>query len=345
MVMAISSESSRQQSVISTDQPSLWANQDNMDIDFQSLTPPQGSMDLSIDTMLTSSRNHPYHHPTHFAAKTSSTSKAQQHTLVNSTDNLLQLGLQIVNLTYLDIHPPPALLVCLDCQHGITPKTALEHIKTHNIVIASQDKLSLIEIIETIGCINNKHNFPFPSKLSPPILHLKVSQGWGCCLCNYCSTSSDSFKVHFSKTHPDKIGSHASQMRSIHVQQFFQHSQCFEVTPALANLEQGNSYELYLKQYAPTLTTIHLFPPPNSVNEVSPLLRITQWHEHLKDFIDTHSKVQSMLTLVHLPTLSKGNQDLGKPLELLLDQYLKKIRLQANSASIGLKCLLMECPR
>lgn len=134
-------------------------------------------------------------------------------------------------------------------------------------------------------------------------------------------------------------------MKSIYVQQYFKHSLSFEVTPTLANLDKGNLYELYLKQFTPTLSSTHIFPPPTSVNEVPPLLKITQWHEHLQTFIDTCSKVQFLMSLVKIPTSNHGDPDLGKPLGTLVEQYLKNIQVQANSASIGLKCLLMECPR
>ncbi len=52
-----------------------------------------------------------------------------------------------------------------------------------------------------------------------------------------------------------------------------------------------------------------------------------------------------MMSLVKLPTANNGDQNLGKPLAILVEKYLKDIRQQANSASFALKYLLIECPR
>lgn len=290
-------------------------------------------------------QSHPYHHPAHSIATKSLNMATPQRLSVKSINDFSKLGLQIIDLDFLGIHPPPALLICIDCQHGITPKKALNHIKMHNITIANQDKLSFASTIETSMCVGYKPNLAFPSKLSPPIPGLKVNKGWSCTLCNYCSTNEGTFRQHFSKFHSDKVGSHASYTKIVHAQQYFQHMPSFEVTPTLANLETGNLYELYLKQFTPTLTTNHLLPPAISTNEVTPLLRVTQWHEHLKDFIDTCPKVQCIMSLVKLPTSNNGDQDLGKPLDILIEKYLKSIRVLANTSSIGVRCLLMECPR
>lgn len=338
LAVAISSGSSRQQQISSTGQS--LANDEAMDIDSHLSTSESiGSSGVTSSA----TRSHPYNHTPHSIKKSLSNLGTLQNLSVKSFSDLSTLGLQLINLDFLELNPVPALLVCIECKHGITSKSALDHIKSHNIKIVHQDKSTFAKIIE--ASIDYKHDLPYPPAHSPPIRGLKVSQGWGCTLCNYCSTSSGSFKTHFSKFHPDKTGSHASQMKSIYTQQYFQHSCCFEVNPLLANLEIGNSYELYLKQYTPTLTTSHLLPAAASANEVPPLLKVTQWHEHLKDYINTRSKVQFMMSLVKLPTANNGDQNLGKPLAILVEKYLKDIRQQANSASFALKYLLIECPR
>ena len=275
-----------------------------------------------------------------------------QHDMVMDVDtveatplDLAKFGLQIVSLDMLNMQPAPNLLVCLDCGCGLPPKSTFEHLKFHNIAIQYEEKSTLGEIIADMQCVDHKTTLPIPEKLAGPIPHLKVFDAWKCALCNFCSASSGSFKPHFARLHSTKLGTHAANTLAISAQQYFRNAYCFQVTPSLAGLKSGNPYELYLKKFKPTLTTIDLFPAPASVNEIAPLLRLTQWHEHLKDFIDTRAKVEELLALFKLPTSVQGNPTLGQPLQGLIDDYLRIIRNQANSTTIGVKCLLMECPR
>lgn len=261
------------------------------------------------------------------------------------TVNLEKFGLKIVALNMLGIQPSPHLLICVDCGCGVPPKSTFDHLKFHNIGITFEDKSKLGEVLVDFKCVDHKAILPIPQPLSGPIQHLKVFNAWKCALCNFCSASPGSFKPHFASLHSTKLGSHASNMVSISAQQYFRNAYCFQVTPSLAGLKHGNPYQLYLKNFKPTLTTIDFFPPPTSVNEINPFLRLTQWHEHLKDFIDTRPKVEALLSLLKLPTSIQGNPALGKPLQYLIDNYLQTIRIQANSTTLGVRCLLMECPR
>ncbi len=347
--MAESAGPSRHHNQNSTVQNSPTSIEYSMDIENSPNVTVEKSMDLSKDISQVQIRNHPYNYPSHSSSTTSLPTTSSLIGLkkfsFKSINDLAQVGLQIINLDFLDISPPPGLLVCMDCKYGIPPKSALEHIKTHHITISSQDKACFANTIETELCVDSKQKLAFPPKLSPPLAGLKVSKGWGCKLCSYCSITSGTFRTHFMDNHLNKLGSQASQMQEINVQQYFQRTPCFEITPSLAHLEKNNLYKLYLQDFSPTLTTSHLLPPPTSVNEVSPLLRMMQWHEHLKDFIGTKVKVEAMKSLFKLPTANHGNQILGKPLGFLINKYLKNIRTQANAATLGIKCLLMECPR
>ena len=79
--------------------------------------------------------------------------------------------------------------------------------------------------------------------------------------------------------------------------------------------------------------------------EVPPLLKVTQWHVHLKDFTEDCDRVRKLLELTRLPTSRQGECWLGSPLCATIEGYMKDVHVKANMASLGIKCLLKECPR
>jgi hypothetical protein len=101
----------------------------------------------------------------------------------------------------------------------------------------------------------------------------------------------------------------------------------------------------YLEQCAPEIDGLRILNPPLNPNEVPPLLKVTQWHEHLKDYTKDRNQVQKLLELMKLPTSRRGEGWMGSPLRATITGYMKGIRDKAHNASLGIRCLLMECPR
>ena len=102
-------------------------------------------------------------------------------------------------------------------------------------------------------------------------------------------------------------------------------------------------FEAYLQQQVPKFQST-LICAPIHVRETPPLLQITGWHMHLREYITTRVDVETLRTLVQVTPPSKQKKGLGCLRDVSLD-YMKDIRKKAQNSSIGIRSLLMECPR
>jgi hypothetical protein len=117
------------------------------------------------------------------------------------------------------------------------------------------------------------------------------------------------------------------------------------VTPSLHGLSEDDLFTVYLRQCAPEIEALCILNPPISPNEVPPLLKVMQWHEHLKDYTTDRDTVRKLLELTTLPTSKAGETWMDLPLRATIEAYMKDVQVKANNASLGIKCLLKECPR
>ena len=116
--------------------------------------------------------------------------------------------------------------------------------------------------------------------------------------------------------------------------------------PVLSGMSQDNLFTVYLKQHVPLIDSLHLLNPPLDHNEVPPLLKVTQWREHLAPHIDRDkNKVRLLLELTQPSTSPQDeNSWLGEPLRRTIEAYMKDAAHKGNTSTVGLRRLLMECP-
>jgi hypothetical protein len=252
----------------------------------------------------------------------------------------------IVSLSYLQTTPPPQLLVCTKCQHGIMAPSLITHSNSHNIKLLPTDKRNLQAIINNLTFLDDSIEIASPNPPCPPIEGIKVQDGFACDLCSYCCIAVQTMRNHFNDKHKGALGFPKSNCKPVQVQAFFaRRPKFFAVTPSLRGLNKDNLFTKYLQQCAPEIEALTILNPPLNANEVPPLLKVTQWHEHLKDYTNTRVQVQKLLELTKLPTSKKGEGWMGFPLRATIDGYMKDIRDKAHNASLGIRCLLIECPR
>lgn len=266
--------------------------------------------------------------------------------MINEEDVLAKASVAIVLLTYLHTTPPSRLLVCTKCQHGINPTSLLSHPNSHNIKLLPADKRNLQTVMDNSTYLDDSVKIMSPDPPCPPIEGIKYQDGFACELCNYCCTAVQTIRNHFSVKHKDALGFTKNNSKPAQVQAFFaRRPEFFAVIPSLKGLNKEDLFTKYLEQCAPEIDALRILNPPLNANEVPPLLKVTQWHEHLKAYTDSREHAQKLLELTKLPTTKRGEAWMGSPLRATIEGYMKDVCDKAHNASLGIRCLLMECPR
>jgi hypothetical protein len=264
----------------------------------------------------------------------------------NEEEVLAKASLAIVQLPHLQTTPSTRLLVCTKCQQGVIPTSVITHANSHNIKLLSADKQNLQTVINNSTFLADSTEIPSPNPPCPPIEGIKVQNGFACNLCDYCATAVQTIRNHFSVIHKDTLGSTNNNSKPAQVQAFFmRRPKYFAVTLSLRGLKEDDLFTKYLQQCAPEIDRLRILNPPLNANEVPPLLKVTQWHEHLKNYTGNRDNVRKLLELTKLPTSKEDKAWLGLPLRCTVEGYMKVVRDKAHNASLGIRCLLKECPR
>ena len=266
--------------------------------------------------------------------------------LLNEEEIFAKASIAITSLPHLQTTPTTRLLTCTTCLHGILPSSVISHPTSHNIKLLRDEKRDLQKIVANSSFLNDSSPIPTPTLPCPPIKGLLVQDGFACMLCSFCCPSIRSIQSHFCEKHKDVSGASKDYSKEVQVQAFFsRRPNYFAVTPSLRGHNKDDLFTLYFQQCVPEIEALRVLNPPLNPNEVPPLLKVTQWHEHLKDYTEDRDRVRKLLELTKLPTARQGEAWMGSPLRRTIEAYMKDVRVKANTASLGIKCLLMECPR
>lgn len=244
----------------------------------------------------------------------------------------------------LHIHSHFNIVLCIACQCAKIPSNLSGHMKTHGIHITSENQIALQELFETYH-ITNDTNIPAPPPKGPPVEGLQIHDNGFCCnFCSYCSPGRRAFQTHWSNHHnsiqlPTEDRSHTG-----FIQTFFNPlpQRYFEVNPLLAKVSSEDVYAIFIRDIKSNFNPFPTNPAINS-HEIPPLLKVTDWHNHLQEYCSDCSKRKKLMTLTTLPTRPSktGLDSLG---DLVLT-YLKEIGKLSKKMTLNMKCLLMECPR
>jgi hypothetical protein len=269
--------------------------------------------------------------------------------LDKDTALLNMASLKAIPLSYLCETPTPLLIVCSTCQLGLHPNSAINHAKSkHRIPLNMHVKKSIQVVLDKPSIIKKPGETVPPTYPCPAIDGLEQKKGFICTLCNHCCGEKSSMRQHFSVKHKGSYHTAETDSKEVTVQVFsLQNRAYFQVNPVLSGMSQDNLFTVYLKQHVPLIDSLHLLNPPLDHNEVPPLLKVTQWHEHLAPFIDgDKNRVRLLLELTQPPTSSQDeNSWLGAPLRRTIEAYMKDAAHKGNTSTVGLRRLLMECPR
>jgi hypothetical protein len=225
------------------------------------------------------------------------------------------------------------------------PTAMLGHLRLHDIFLNTKELMDqFMESMREFD-IPKEPITQVPYPRGPPIECLQVTPDGYCCNgCSYCVPQLGTFQKHWYTAHKDDNRSARTSFHLGTIQSFYNPTpqKWFEVLPDLGGIPANDPFTVYLQKEVPKLVQT-LNVPPTQVREISPLLKITGWQEHLQNHINTRIGVREVRSLVKLPPL-RQKEGLGN-LGAAVDAYMKDIRQKANLSSIGIKCLLMECPR
>jgi hypothetical protein len=220
----------------------------------------------------------------------------------------------------------------------------VRHLKTHGIKLSKATTRRFHQIITELGVLTST-TVTVPDPRGPPVELLAIKPDGYCCNeCNFCFPGFGGFKKHWSRDHKNHEAPTMAAYHKGSIQTFFQptNQRWFEVLPAMTNLPTQDVFATYLEKQVPKFKST-LISAPVHVHEVPPLLQVTGWHTHLANFIKTQEGVRDIQSLVQVP-FSKETKGLDGLRDVVF-KYMKDVRAKAQASTIGVKCLLMECPR
>ena len=130
---------------------------------------------------------------------------------------------------------------------------------------------------------SNCKDVPQPINFPAPFPGVKLHSGIICVDCHYCCRTESSMRKHWSYSKCLN-----KDTKDTKLQTFFEsHQIFFAVNPQLdADGPQPSLFNLYMERFQEVMSTQEQqVLPPASENEVTPLLRVMLWHEHLGPFL------------------------------------------------------------
>jgi Protein of unknown function (DUF3505). len=231
------------------------------------------------------------------------------------------------------------------CEQAVLPDAILSHIKSHGVKVGSEMRKEMEENLQNILLVKTTQEVVQPLSGGPPVELLKMVDGHCCVECSYAAPAARTLQNHWHSTH-GKSQTVSPNLRYIKgtLQTFFQHfgQHYFQVNPALTALSADDTFAIYMRDHVPKFPAFPA-PPPLTEREIPPLLHVTQWHEHLSGYTTNTQTRQELISLVNLKS-SSAQGGLKKVGEVCFE-YLKDIRAKANRSTLGMRTLLMECPR
>nr|GAT45866.1 predicted protein [Mycena chlorophos] len=251
-------------------------------------------------------------------------------------------------------HPALRVLLCTDCPACVIYTHAVAHAQSKHGFRASKDARKTLQddIDATFSslCVSRPADVVDPSPASPPIPLLPVLDGWHCPTCGFASHKERTLDNHcYKPDHKLRMGKKDSspafcvvrcKVQTLHPE----YHHYFVVQPALASLAPGHPFVRFQAIHA------HDFVKPDALfgapvgNDVTPLHKITNWHEHLRPYLAHQSTLvdlQSLTDTAHL--LKKASRLSVLPAVCLRYQIL--VSQLVTVADFPALCLLMDWPR
>jgi hypothetical protein len=289
---------------------------------------------------------------------------------------LEKAGLRVVQPKCLQSYARPLLLICRSCQKGVSHvkhATSSKSKRGHALKLHKDTKKAMLAwetknrpYLLSTECME----VPQPANRPAPIVGLKLTDGLRCTSCGYVGSLSSLQKHWRDVSHLGRCLDRES--KATKMQTFFEsHLVYFGVNPHLDGHDlhqQPPLFDLYLRRFEDKMEAAlkQQVLPPRSENEISPLLRVMLWHEHLEPFlIDSQAssslsssssddgslpdddgpmysrgKVDSLRSVIALPRRLRERM----PLRLVTFAYLSKVKREFKLCDPRIKRMLTEYP-
>lgn len=246
----------------------------------------------------------------------------------------------------LRIHSIFKTIHCMVCESAWLPSSLAGHLKTHGFTLTSQQSQDLQSELVTHN-VEHTSDLTLPLPGGPPIEGLSITTDGHCCTqCTYCSPTFHAFETHWCRKHPNITTPARDAFILGDIQTFFRPSpqRWFRVNATLSALPPNDPFAIYLQKQVPQLNSTTMIASATHVREIPPLLQVTGWHLHLADYTQDKKEIEGLRKLMVLPSLRNSSPLLTR-LKDIVFQYMLIVRDNARQSAIGIKRLLMECPR
>lgn len=227
------------------------------------------------------------------------------------------------------------LLICMDCQKTILPSHIAGHLKSsHGFSLASINE-KLQETVKQYA-IYEDTSMPQPPPYTKRVEGLPMTRGLKCKDCDYACGSKETARAHHN-AHPLKT----VQFEECFVQSYFvgpYPKRYFAVTPPSEPAQEQNLYDVYKTTIKPTIPKVEL-NAPESLREINPLLKKTEWHLYLGDRMLKPSWRSSIRTLVETAT---DKEPWSTVISESVDKYLRDVRAMALGSPQLLRRLVIH---
>ncbi len=245
------------------------------------------------------------------------------------------------------------VIICRLCETAYLPQDLAKHVYHHNKISLTIEAIqAIIQPLVFRFTLHQDLNVSAPAN-KMPVEGLKIQDGFLCSHCSHVTSSWGSLQHHWSFKHKALgISLLKDHVQHTSVQSFFSSSSIkansvswFPVDITLAIKSSASAFDVFMQVHYPAICAAQaVVATPENERDVPPLLKVMEWHIHLKDFYNNSQARALLLDLFSLPVkLQQATSTLDKTLAQLrplVDQYLLHVGgLSHNIQRLVLKCL------
>lgn len=244
----------------------------------------------------------------------------------------------LISLGY-QYHPVFKTMHCVECELAVYPEYILTHPGTHGTPVSDLEKTQA-----RLGQypLNPPQDLRalLPKSGGPPVEGLKIIDGFKCSLCDHSAPSSRTIDNQYLKDHKGLNTPVNDRHQSTKIQRFFSqnYSTYFAVNPSLLSIPPHTPFSTFLRHFKPLPPTETHFAV-KTTRDLHPLTVMADWHTHLKSYLESKSKINSILSLCAFP--SKDDPMLRNLSEHVL-KYLVFYGLEAKKAHYNIRRTLHD---
>ena len=223
-----------------------------------------------------------------------------------------------------------AAFLCITCKEIFPPSHVAQHAKKHFHKKTFPGHLGGIKAVkaqvQAIAVSKGIHSgFPaVPTCLQEPFQGLSVLSCTQCQAdeCSYIAGTPSTQKWHASSEH---ASTHCAWMPVL-AQRFQKKQPLFQVNAA-GKAQDVNTFGVFKERFLHH-ADLHLLPLNTVHNrDITPYLRFTQWHVHLKDYVEDMSERTKLVEWIKRP--KKGAHGIYQNLQQLINRYVDEFRTTA----------------